>query len=97
MFSINSNSIEFCQNNSSIKLCLKNFASFLAVETVIKGSMYWIFFFIKELERVSSKGYIELPTPLEDNLVFENKNDHIWHLEFNDIENKLLIKKKFNT
>jgi ubiquinone/menaquinone biosynthesis C-methylase UbiE len=51
-------------------------------------------FFIKELERVSSKGYIELPTPLEDNLVFENKNDHIWHLEFNDIEDKLLIKKK---
>ena len=51
-------------------------------------------FFIKELERVSSKGYIELPTPLEDNLVFENKNDHIWHLEFNDIENKLLIKKR---
>ena len=33
-------------------------------------------FFIKELERVSSKGYIELPTSLEDNLVFENKNDH---------------------
>ena len=31
--------------------------------------------FIKELERVSSKGYIELPTILEDNLVFENKND----------------------
>ena len=53
-----------------------------------------ISFFIKELERVSSKGYIELPTPLEDNLVFENKNDHIWHLEFNDIENKLLIKKR---
>ena len=51
-------------------------------------------FYIKELERVSFKGYIELPTPLEDNLVFENKNDHIWHLEFNDIENKLLIKKK---
>ena len=53
-----------------------------------------VYFFIKELERVSSKGYIELPTPLEDNLVFENKNDHIWHLEFNDIENKLLIKKR---
>ena len=51
-------------------------------------------FFIKELERVSSKGYIELPTPLEDNLVFENKNDHIWHVEFNDIENKLLKKKR---
>ena len=51
-------------------------------------------FFIKELERVSSKGYIELPTPLEDNLVFENKNDHIWHVEFDDIENRLLIKKR---
>ena len=34
-------------------------------------------YFIKELERVSSKGYIELPTILEDNLVFENKKDHL--------------------
>ncbi len=51
-------------------------------------------FFIKELERVSSKGYIELPTSLEDNLVFENKNDHIWHTEFDDINLKLLIKKR---
>ena len=52
-------------------------------------------FFINELERVSSKGYIELPTSLEDNLVFENKNDHIWHTEFDDINYKLLIKKRF--
>ena len=51
-------------------------------------------FFIKELERVSSKGYIELPTILEDNLVFENRNDHIWHTEFDDIENKINISKK---
>ena len=51
-------------------------------------------FFIKELQRVSSKGYIEVPTMLEDNLVFENKNDHIWHLEFDDVENKLLISKR---
>ena len=50
--------------------------------------------FIKELSRVSSKGYIELPTILEDNLVFENKKDHIWHMEFDDIENKLNISKK---
>ena len=35
-------------------------------------------FFIKELERISSKGYIELPSRLGDNLVFENKTDHIW-------------------
>ena len=50
--------------------------------------------FIKELSRVSSKGYIELPTILEDNLVFENKKDHIWHIEFDDIESKLNISEK---
>ena len=50
--------------------------------------------FIVELQRVSSKGYIELPTILDDNLVFENKNDHLWHMEFNDIENELLISKR---
>ena len=50
--------------------------------------------FISELERVSSKGYIELPTVLEDNLVFENKKDHIWHTEFDDIEKKINISNK---
>ena len=50
--------------------------------------------FIAELERISKKGYIELPTKLEDNLVFENKKDHIWHMEFDDINFKLLISKK---
>ena len=34
-------------------------------------------FFIKEIERISAKGYIELPSRLGDNLVFENKNDQI--------------------
>jgi len=51
-------------------------------------------YFIKELERISLNGYIELPTKLEDNLVFENKNDHIWHMDFDDVENKLIISKK---
>ena len=51
-------------------------------------------FFIAELERVSKQGYIELPTKLEDNLVFENKNDHLWHMDFDDVELKLLISKK---
>jgi SAM-dependent methyltransferase len=51
-------------------------------------------FFIKELERVSKKGYIELPSMFEDNLVFENKKDHLWHMDFDDVENKLLISKK---
>ena len=51
-------------------------------------------FFIEELERVSKKGYIELPTKLEDNLVFENKKDHLWHMDFDDVDFKLLISKK---
>ena len=51
-------------------------------------------FFINELERVSKKGYIELPTKLEDNLVFENKNDHLWHMDFDDVNSKLLISNK---
>ena len=51
-------------------------------------------FFINELERVSSKGYIELPTKLEDNLVFENKKDHLWQMDFDDDNSRLLISKK---
>ena len=51
-------------------------------------------FFISELERVSSKGYIELPTKLEDNLVFENKKAHLWQMDFDDDNSKLLISKK---
>tara|TARA_B100000902_G_scaffold281447_1_gene267366 strand:+ start:56 stop:664 length:609 start_codon:yes stop_codon:yes gene_type:complete len=50
--------------------------------------------FIKELERVSKKGYIELPSKLEDNLVFENKKDHLWHMDFDDVNLKLIISKK---
>ena len=51
-------------------------------------------FFIKEIERISSKGYIELPSRLGDNLVFENKTDHIWWFYYDDIENQLLVSKK---
>jgi len=51
-------------------------------------------FFIKELERISSKGYIELPSRLGDNLVFENKTDHIWWFIYDDINNKLLVSKR---
>ena len=50
--------------------------------------------FISELERISNKGYIELPTILNDNLVFENKNDHIWHTEFDDVKRKINISNK---
>ena len=51
-------------------------------------------FFIKELERITPKGYIELPSRLGDNIVFENKNDHIWWFYFDDVINELVVSKK---
>ena len=51
-------------------------------------------FFIKELERITSKGYIELPSRLGDNLVFENKNDHIWWFYYDDISNELIASER---
>ena len=51
-------------------------------------------FFIKELERISNKGYIELPTRFADNLIFENKKDHIWWFVFDDEKNQLIACKK---
>ena len=51
-------------------------------------------FFIKELQRISTKGYIELPSRLADNLVFENQKDHIWWFSFNDIDKFLIASKR---
>ena len=51
-------------------------------------------FFIKELERISTKGYIELPSRLADNLVFENQKDHVWWFSYNDIDECLVASKK---
>jgi len=51
-------------------------------------------FFLKELERISTKGYIELPTRLGDNLVFENKTDHIWWFTYDDINNLIIASKR---
>ena len=53
-----------------------------------------ISFFLSELARIGKKGYIEVPTRLEDNLVFENKKAHIWHLVFDDVKNQINISKK---
>ena len=51
-------------------------------------------FFVKELERISPRGYIELPTRLGDNLVFENRNDHIWWFTYNDVNNQIIASKR---
>ena len=51
-------------------------------------------FFIKEIERISNQGYIELPSKLGDNLVFENLTDHIWWFDYDDEKQVLLAEKK---
>ena len=51
--------------------------------------------FISEIERISNQGYIEVPTKLEDNLVFENKIDHIWHMDFDDVNQNLEISPRY--
>ena len=51
-------------------------------------------FFIKEIERIASRGYIELPSRLGDNLVFENMKDHIWWFMYDDEKNNIIASKK---
>ena len=49
---------------------------------------------MNEISRVANQGYIEVPTKLEDNLVFENKKAHLWHLTFDDVNHVINISKK---
>ncbi len=53
-------------------------------------------YFIKELQRISKKGYIELPTMLEDNIVlsYNNIKDHKWYFQFDDVNQILLAERK---
>ena len=52
--------------------------------------------FIKELQRISKLGYIELPSMLEDNIILSENNikDHKWFFQFDDVRNILLAEKK---
>ena len=53
-------------------------------------------YFIKELQRISKQGYIELPTMLEDNIILSENNikDHKWFFKFDDVNNILLAERK---
>ncbi len=53
----------------------------------------------KEIERIGKAGYIELPTKLNDNMVFgcdEEVLGHKWWFEFDDDNNKLVFAKKID-
>ena len=66
----------------------------VAVALALAVAQALVLNFIKELERISTKGYIELPSRLGDNLVFENKNDHIWWFVYDDQKNQIIASKR---
>ena len=53
-------------------------------------------YFIKELQRISKQGYIELPSMLEDNIILSENSikDHKWFFQFDDVNNVLLAERK---
>lgn len=56
--------------------------------------------FCDELSRIGKRGYIEIPTPLWDNLVDGPSNKdpygHKWWVTFDDVDKKIIINKKIN-
>ena len=72
-----------------------NFFDFVIASHVIEH-VKDIDFFIKEIQRVAPRGYIELPTRLEDNLLLHRNNikDHLWLFYFDDNKKILIADKK---
>ena len=72
-----------------------NFFDFVIASHVIEH-VKDIDFFIKELQRVAPRGYIELPTRLEDNLLLHLNNikEHLWLFYFDDNKKILIADKK---
>jgi ubiquinone/menaquinone biosynthesis C-methylase UbiE len=72
-----------------------NFFDFVIASHVIEH-VKDIDFFIKELQRVAPRGYIELPTRLEDNLLLHRNNikEHLWLFYFDDNKKILIADKK---
>jgi len=48
--------------------------------------------FIEELTRIAASGYIEVPAPLFDNMVFGNQYHHRWWVTFDDIEQSIIFR-----
>ena len=53
-------------------------------------------YFMREIQRISKQGYIELPSLLEDNIILSDNSikDHKWFFQFDDVNRVLLIEKK---
>lgn len=52
--------------------------------------------FCKELMRIGKSGYIEVPTPLFDNLIYGNRDAYKWWIEFCDDTGKLIFSPQMN-
>jgi hypothetical protein len=50
--------------------------------------------FIKEITRISDEGYIEVSSPLFNNLVFGNQQDHLWWVTYDDITDELVFREQ---
>lgn len=50
--------------------------------------------FLAELQRIAHSGYIEVPKPLFDNLTFGNKTEHLWWVNFDDVNQKVVFEPK---
>ena len=53
-------------------------------------------YFMREIQRISKQGYIELPSLLEDNIILSDNStkDHKWFFQFDDVNRVLLVEKK---
>ena len=52
--------------------------------------------FCRELMRIGRSGYIEIPSPLFDNLVYGNRAAHKWWVEFCDDTGRLIFSPQMN-
>jgi ubiquinone/menaquinone biosynthesis C-methylase UbiE len=52
--------------------------------------------FCRHMIRVSNAGYIEVPSPLFDNMVYGNRIAHKWWVEFCDDTGKLIFSPRMN-
>jgi len=52
--------------------------------------------FVKEMSRISKSGYIEVPTPLIDNLVsgddIHQPHGHVWWIFYEDLQSKIVVR-----
>jgi len=91
--------LKFTQINKDQKLPFKDKEFDYVILSHVLEHVPNLLEFVSEVERISKAGYIELPTKLNDNLVFgcdEEDLGHKWWFEYDDIENRLIYSEKID-